>query len=70
MRLKASNIGGELVCEVRVKAADMNGVGWGGVVTYFADRIGTMVQMFPLAPRISVSVHVCVVTFLQLCSPN
>ena len=41
------------------------GVGWGGVVTYFADRTGAVVQMLPLSPENSVSVFVCVwgVTF-------
>ena len=43
-------------------------MGWGGVVTYFADRIGTMVQISSLAPEI---VCVCVrYPFLQLCSPT
>ena len=27
-------------------------MGWGGVVTYSADRIGTMLQIFALAPEI------------------
>ena len=30
------------------------GVGWGGVVTYFADRIGTVLQILPLSPGIRV----------------
>ena len=47
------------------------GAGWGGVVTYFADRIVLCYTSCSLAPEIvcvCVRVSVCKYPFLQLCS--
>jgi hypothetical protein len=53
--------------------AGRGGAGWGGggggVVTYFADRIGAMVQMLLLSPE-NVLLCLCELPFLQLCSPT
>ena len=38
--------------------AGWGGVGRGGVVTYFADRIGTMLQILLLSPGIRVGVNI------------
>ena len=51
--------------------AGRGGVGWGGVVTYFADRIGTMLQMLLLSPGNSYSilaVYSCLRTTAQFVS--
>ena len=42
-------------------------MGWGGVVTFFADRIGIMLQILLLSPRYRVCVCVCKYPFIQLC---
>ena len=46
------------------------GVGLGGVVTYFADRICTILQIFPLSPgnRVCLSVSVCVSIHFYICA--
>ena len=41
--------------QARAGGAGRGGAGWGGMVMYFADRIGIMLKMFLLSPE-----NVCV----------
>ena len=60
-RHRVENRVGEV--QARGGEAGRGGVGWGVVVTYFADRIDSMLQMLPLSPGKCLSVFVSVSSF-------